>query len=81
MWNINSFKSLDIINRGRRAQKRHSGCIIVCSAIHDHLEACTKCKKDFSCKAFSIVDPVRDGVETTMNEALHIKYKKPKLNR
>ena len=51
------------------------------SAIHDHLEGCTKCKQDYSCRAFSIVDSGRDEFETTIKEALHIKDKKPKLNR
>ena len=32
-------------------------------------------------KRFSIVDSGHDELETTIKEALHIKYKKPKLNR
>ena len=51
------------------------------SAIHDHLEGCDQCKQAFSCKEFSVIDSGRDDYETTIKEALHIKYMKPRLNR
>ena len=51
------------------------------SAIRDHLQTCMSCNKNFSSKAFSIIDTGRNDFEITIKEALHIKNKKPTLNK
>ena len=51
------------------------------SAIHSHLELCETCRKDFSCNLFSVLDTGKNDFEITIKEALHIKSKKPKLNK
>ena len=51
------------------------------SAIFDHLQLCSRCKDNFSCNRFKILDRGRDDFETTIKEALHIKNSRPKLNK
>ena len=51
------------------------------SAIKDHLQACQTCHSKFSCEQFSIVDSGHSDFEISIKEALHIKRKRPKLNR
>ena len=42
-------------------------------AIFDHLQLCSRCKDNFSCDRFKILDHGRDDFETTIKEALYIK--------
>ena len=51
------------------------------SAIFDHLQLCSRCKDNFSCNRFKILDRGRDDFETTIKEALYIKNSRPKLNK
>lgn len=51
------------------------------SAISDHLKSCDTCKRDFSYNSFSILDRGKNDLEITIKEALHIKSKKPNLNK
>ena len=51
------------------------------SAIKDHLSSCDLCNSGYSMDNFSIIDTGRNDNETTIKEALHIKYKKPILNK
>ena len=51
------------------------------SAINTHLSSCSICKSSFSCNNFSILDTGKNDFETTIKEALHIKAKKPSLNK
>ena len=51
------------------------------SAIFDHLQLCSRCKDNFSCNRFKILDCGRDDFETTIKEALYIKNSRPKLNK
>ena len=51
------------------------------SAIHDHLLSCTSCHSRFSCNSFSIIDSGNTDFEITIKEALHIRTKKPALNK
>ena len=51
------------------------------SAIRDHLQSCEPCKSSYSCDSFSIICSGRNDNEISIKEALHIKYRKPKLNR
>ena len=39
------------------------------------------CKLNFSCDIFSIIDSGKNDFEITIKEALHIKFKKPTINR
>ena len=50
------------------------------SAVSNHLSSCETCKLNFSCHSFSITDSGND-FEVTIKEALHIKFKKPTINR
>ena len=51
------------------------------SAIYDHLSLCQICKSNYSCNSFKILDSGKNDFETTIKEALHIKYSKPNLNK
>ena len=51
------------------------------SAIKDHLLSCETCNSNYSVDSFSIVDTGRNDYQTTIKEALHIKYRKPILNK
>ena len=51
------------------------------SAIYDHIAVCEPCNKGISCYSFSIVDSGKNDLEISIKEALHIKYKKPSLNK
>ena len=51
------------------------------SAVSNHLSSCETCKLNFSCDSFSIIDSGKNDFEITIMEALHIKFKKPKINR
>ena len=51
------------------------------TAINKHLLMCESCKTNFSCDNFSIIDFGKNDFEITIKEALHIKYKKPNINK
>ena len=51
------------------------------SAVFNHLSSCEICKSNFSCNNFSIIDSGKNDFEITVKEALHIKFKKPTINR
>ena len=51
------------------------------SAISDHLNVCSTCKQNFSCSNFKILDSGKSKFDTTIIEALHIKYNRPSLNK
>ena len=51
------------------------------SAISNHLTSCETCKLNFSCDSFSIMDSGKNDFEVTIKEALHIKFKKPTIDR
>ena len=51
------------------------------SAIQDHLKNCAQCHSNFSNKNFSILDRGKNDFEISIKEALHIKAKKPMLNK
>ena len=51
------------------------------SAIHDHISVCKQCKESISCDSFKILDSGRNDFEISVKEALHIRYKKPSLNK
>ena len=51
------------------------------SAVSNHLSSCETCKLNFSCDSFSIIDSGKNDFEITIKEALHIKLKKPTINR
>ena len=51
------------------------------SAVCNHLSSCETCRSNFSCNNFSIIDSGKNDYEITVNEALHIKFKKPTINR
>ena len=51
------------------------------SAVSNHLSSCETCKLNFSCDSFSITDSGKNDFEITIKEALHIKFKKPTINR
>ena len=51
------------------------------SAISDHLNSCSSCKSKFSINLFSILDTGKNDFEISIKEALHIKAKKPQLNK
>ena len=51
------------------------------SAVSNHLSSCETCKLNFSCDSFSIIDSGKNDFEITVKEALHIKFKKPTINR
>ena len=50
------------------------------SAVHAHILSCAQCQSDYS-KCFELVDSGRNGIEVTIQEAIHIKFSKPKLNK
>ena len=51
------------------------------SAVFNHLSSCETCKSNFSCNSFLIIDSGKNDLEITVKEALHIKFKKPTINR
>ena len=51
------------------------------SATFNHLSTCETCKSSFSCDSFSIIDSGKNDFKITVKEALHIKFKKPTINR
>ena len=51
------------------------------SAVSNHLSSCETWKLNFSCDSFSIIDSGKNDFEITVKEALHIKCKKPTINR
>ena len=51
------------------------------SAVANHLSSCETCRSNFSCNMFSIIDSGKNDYETTVKEVLHIKFKKPTINR
>ena len=51
------------------------------SAIHEHLLSCQNCKLNFFHSCFDVIYSGKNNFETTVNEALHIKLKKPMLNK
>ena len=51
------------------------------SAVSNHLSSCETCKLNFSCDSFLIIDSGKNDFEVTIKEALHIKFKKPTINR
>ena len=51
------------------------------SAVSNHLSSCETCKLNFSCDNFSMIDSGKNDFEITIKEALHIKFKKPTINR
>ena len=51
------------------------------SAIHDHLRTCDPCRSKFSIDNFQILDRGKSDFEISVKEALHIKSKKPMLNK
>ena len=51
------------------------------SAVSNHLISCETCKLNFSCDSFSLIDSGRNDFEVTIKEALHIKFKKPTINK
>ena len=58
--------------------KEHSNST---SAIGKHLEQCVLCKENISCDSFKILDCGTSDVDVSIKEALHIKDKKPGLNK
>ena len=50
-------------------------------AISDHLNSCNVCRQSYSCNNFKILDHGKTDFETTIKEAIHIKYNKPSLNK
>ena len=54
------------------------------SAVSNHLSSCETCKSTISCNQiiqFLIIDSGKNDYEITVKEALHIKFKKPTINR
>ena len=51
------------------------------STVSNHLTSCETCKLNFSCDSFSIMDSGKNDFKVTIKEALHIKFKKPTINR
>ena len=51
------------------------------SAVSNYLLSCETCKLNFSCDSFSIIDSGKNDFGVTIKEALHIKFKKPTINR
>ena len=51
------------------------------SAVSNHLSSCETCKLNFSCDSFSIIDSEKNDFEITVKEVLHIKVKKPTIDR
>ena len=51
------------------------------SAVSNHLTSCETYKLNFSYDSFSIMDSGKNDFEVTIKEALHIKFKKPTINR
>ena len=51
------------------------------SAVSNHLSSIETCRSNFSCNNFSIIDSGKNDYEITVKEALHIKFKKPTINR
>ena len=51
------------------------------SAVFSHLSSCETCKSNFSRNSFLIFDSGKNDYEITVKEALHIKFKKPTINR
>ena len=54
------------------------------SAVFEHFGVCERCKENFSVNSlgnFSILDHGRNDFETTVKEAIHIKRKRPSLNK
>ena len=51
------------------------------SAVSNHLSSCETYRSNFSCNNFSIIDSGKNDYEITVKESLHIKFKKPTINR
>ena len=51
------------------------------SAVFNHLSSCETCKSNFHVIVFLIIDSGKNDFEITVKEALHIKFKKPTINR
>ena len=51
------------------------------SAIYKHLQQCNSCKENISCDLFRILDSGKNDVDISIKEALHIKGKKPTINK
>ena len=51
------------------------------SAVCDHLGTCNLCKSNFSIDCFKVLERGNNDLETTIKEALQIKYNKPSLNK
>ena len=50
-------------------------------AVFSHLSSCETCKSSFSCNSFLIIESGKNDFEITVKEGLHIKFKKPAINR
>ena len=51
------------------------------SAIHDHLMNCKFCKENYSVNFFKVVDRGNSDLTISIKEAIHIKLKRPNLNK
>ena len=51
------------------------------SAIHEHLNNCSACKHDYSIDSFRVIDGGNCDMSVSIKEAMHIKLKKPTLNK
>ena len=51
------------------------------SAVLNHLSSCETCKSNFSCNNFSITESGKNDYDITLKEALHIKFKRPTINK
>ena len=51
------------------------------SAIHDHLVRCEFCKENYSVNSFRVLDKGNSDLAISIKEAIHIKLKRPTLNK
>ena len=51
------------------------------SSTNNYKASCETCKLNFLCDSFSIIDSGKNDFEITIKEPLHIKFKKPTINR
>ena len=51
------------------------------SAVKNHLSSCETCKLNFLCPNFAVIDFGKHDYEITVKEALHIKSKRPTINK
>ena len=49
--------------------------------IHEHLNNCSACKHDYSIHSFRVIDGGTSDMSVSIKEAMHIKVKRPTLNK